>query len=420
MVGGASAQSRRLRVPQHLRAVGLRRGSRSSAASGTVGAIVVGGDYQGLGIVRSLGRHGIPTCVIDDERSIGKFSRYTTYSQRVADLRDGAAAVEETLRVAERLGLHGWVLFPTRDELVAAFAIERERLAAVLRVPTPPWDIVRWAWDKRSTYELAAKLGIPIPQSWRIDGVEELADVEGDPPWVVKPAIKENFFYKTKAKAWKANTREELHLLVARARALVGPGEVIVQELIPGNGENQQAYCAFFREREPLASMVVQRRRQHPPEFGRASTYVRTIESDVLEELSCRFLREIDYYGLVELEFKIDQRDGLAKLLDVNARTWGYHTLGACAGVDFPYLLYRDQIGASVDVSRAVPGRSWIRLATDVPTGALEILSRRLRLRDYVMTVGRSDTEAVFARDDVVPGFVEVALIPYLAVRRGF
>jgi hypothetical protein len=31
-----------------------------------------------------------------------------------------------------------------------------------------------------------------------------------------------------------------------------------------------------------------------------------------------------------------------------------------------------------------------------------------------------SDTEAVFARDDLLPGLVELALISYLAVRRGF
>ena len=34
-----------------------------------VGAVVVGGDYQGLGIVRSLGRRGIPVCIVDDEHA---------------------------------------------------------------------------------------------------------------------------------------------------------------------------------------------------------------------------------------------------------------------------------------------------------------------------------------------------------------
>jgi D-aspartate ligase len=390
------------------------------SGASTAGAVVVGGDYQGLGIIRSLGRNGIPTCVIDDEHSVGRFSRYATHSLHVADLQDPAAAVEAVLNAAERFGLDGWVLFPTRDEHVETFAHERERLGEVLRVPTPAWDVVKWACDKRNTYERAAELGIPTPRTWRLENAEELDSLEGEPPWVVKPAIKEPFVRKTKEKAWRADTRDELRQLVERAAALVGPGEVIVQELIPGGGESQYAYCALFRDGEPLASMVAQRRRQHPLDFGRASTYVRTVELASLEELACRFLRSIDYYGLVELEFKLDARDGDAKLLDVNARTWGYHTLGSCAGVDFPHLLYLDQVGEPVPAGRAVVGRSWIRLVTDLPTGVLELLSRRTGLRDYLHTLRSSDTEAVFARDDLLPALVELALIPYLAVRRGF
>ena len=53
------------------------------------------------------------------------------------------------------------------------------------------------------------------------------------------------------------------------------------------------------------------------------------------------------------MEFKLDPRDGRYKLLDVNARTWGYHTLGAHAGVDFPYLLYRSATGHPVPSVRA-------------------------------------------------------------------
>jgi D-aspartate ligase len=390
----------------------------TSARNERVGALVIGGDYQGLGIIRSLGRRGIPTCVIDDERSIGRFSRYTNYYQRVPNLREDA--VEATLAAVEHFGLHGWVLYPTRDEHVAAFARERDRLREILRVPTPPWDVVRWAYDKRRTYELAERIGVPTPRWWLVDPVDGVRSVGGEPPWVVKPAIKDHFVYETGTKAWRANDREQLRELVARASDLIGPREVIVQELIPGNGDSQQAYCALFRRGEAVASMVVERRRQHPPEFGRASTYVRTIESSQLEEWSCRFLREIDYHGLVELEFKVDPRDGRPKLLDVNARTWGYHTLGACAGLDFPYLLYRDQVGSPVLPGRALPGRTWLRLATDLPVGILEILRRQIRLGEYVETVRAATTEAVFARDDPVPGIVEVALIPYLAFRRSF
>jgi D-aspartate ligase len=236
--------------------------------AGRPGAIAVGGDYQGLGIIRSLGRRGIPIRVVDDERSIGKFSRYATHSLHVPDLRDPIVAVEATLTAADRLGLDGCVSFPTRDEHVASFSLNRERLSAALRVPTPEWDVVKRACDKRNTYARAEELGIPTPRTWRLEEAEHVDRVDGEPPWAVKPAIKDGFVHKTKGKAWRGDCREELREQVGRAAALVGRGEVIVQELVPGGGESQYAYCALFRDGKPLASTVAQRRRQNPSSSG--------------------------------------------------------------------------------------------------------------------------------------------------------
>ncbi len=389
--------------------------------TGAPGAIVIGGDYQGLGIVRSLGRRGVDVVVVDDERSISRHSRYATAAVRVPELREAQDTVAALLDLGERHGLDGWVVFPTREETVAALSRHRERLSARFRIPTPPWEVVQWAWDKRRTYELAAELGIPTPRSWRVGGAQELDAIDGQPPFAVKPAIKERFLYATGAKAWRADTRAELAARVRAAAEVVGAGEVIVQELIPGGGEAQLAYCALFRAGRSAASMTVRRLRQHPPLFGRASTFVQTIEHPELQELSERFLRRIGYYGLVELEYKHDARDGRTKLLDVNARTWGYHSLGQRAGVDFPYLLYADQLGLPVPEGlRAAPGVSWIRLATDLPTAAVELARGALDWRAYLRSLRAADVESVFSRDDPLPGLAELALLPYLAVQRGF
>ena len=109
----------------------------------TVGAVVVGGCYQGLGIVRSLGRRGVPVCVVDDELSVSRFSRYSTHSVRLANLRDEREAINALIEVGERLGLQGWVLYPTREELVAAFSRNRSQLSKLFRVPTPEWSSVQ-------------------------------------------------------------------------------------------------------------------------------------------------------------------------------------------------------------------------------------------------------------------------------------
>jgi D-aspartate ligase len=202
---------------------------------------------------------------------------------------------------------------------------------------------------------------------------------------------------------------------------VTGEGEMMVQELIPGDGRYQYAFGAFFKDGESLGSMTARRRRQHPPEFGRATTFAETVDLPVLRERSERLLREIDYYGLVELEFKQDPRNGEYKLLDFNARAWGYHTLGGAAGVDFPALLFDDQMGRPVGPSQARAGVRWIRMTTDLPTAAIEMSAGRLRPRDFARTLLRDvDTEAVFSRDDPVPAAAEIALLPYLMYKRGF
>lgn len=390
------------------------------ASTGDTGAVVLGGDYQGLGIVRSLGRHGVPVCVVDDERSISRLSRYCRSYDRVADLGDEERLVDDLVRLGSMRGWDGWVLYPTRDETVAALSRHRDRLGEFFRVPTAPWEAIQWAWDKRNTHEIAARAGVPSPRTWQPATVAELDEIDSEPPWAIKPAIKEHFFYVTKAKAWRADTRAELRELFERAVEIVGPGEVMVQELIPGDGRQQYAYGALYSKGEPVATMVVRRRRQHPPDFGRASTYVETIEEPAVEALSETLLRRIAYDGLVELEYKLDPRTGEFKLLDFNARTWGYHTIAHAAGVDFPYLLFCQQLGQPVAAQRATPGLRWVRLLTDLPTGFVQIRAGDFGLREYLRSLRRADVEAVFSRVDPLPGLAELALLPYLAVKRGF
>jgi predicted ATP-grasp superfamily ATP-dependent carboligase len=380
---------------------------------------VIGGDYQGLAIARSLGRQGIPVCVVDDEVSIARVSRFSDHTVRVDSLREEQDTLDALKLAARRHDLDGWVLFPTRDETVAALSRNREALSATFRVPTPSWETIRGAWDKRETYRIAAEVSVPTPRTWLMGGEDELDAVEMRGPLVIKPAIKEHFFYATRAKAWRADTPDELRAAFRRAAALIGPREVIVQEMIPGDGTTQFSYCALFTQGRAVAAMTVRRRRQHPSDFGRASTFVETVDLPAIEAPSIRFLKAIGYYGLVELEYKRDPRDGEYKLLDVNARTWGYHGLGPAAGVDFPALLYRDQMGETLPTVCARPGVRWIRLATDVPNAVRDMASGTLRPSTYLRSLRGVDVEAVFSMSDPLPGAFELALLPYLFVRRG-
>jgi len=383
-----------------------------------VGAVVVGGDHPGLAVARSLGRRGIPVYIIEDQRCISSWSKYVRRVVRVESILDERKTVDAVLKIGRQYNLRGWILYPTRDETVAAFSRYRAELKEFFTVTTGAWESVQWAWDKNKTYELAETLGIPFPRTFNPKGANELASLNSRLPLAIKPAIKENFFYATGAKAWRAETPDQLRHLYERASKQIKAEEILIQEIIPGDGREQYSYCAFVRNGRPHTTLTARRLRQHPYEFGRAATYVETIEAPEIEELSERFLSAINYHGIVEIEYKRDPRDGKYKLLDVNARAWGFHGIGAGCGVDFPYAVYADLMQLPLEPSRAKAGVGWLRLITDVPTALSDLMHRRLTLRDYVYSLRAARVESVFDWKDPAPTAAEMIFLPYFIVKK--
>jgi D-aspartate ligase len=398
--------------------------SKSCSAQGKgslgrlTGALVVGGDHPGLGIARSLGKRGIPVYVLDEQHCISSFSRYATRVVRVEDILDERKTVDAVLEVGRRFNLGNWVLFPTRDEHVAAFSRNRIELSEFFRVPTGVWESVEWAWDKKKTYELCGMIDVPCPQTFNPRNADELKDLYSRLPLAIKPAVKENFFYATGAKAWRTDTVEQLNALYEKASRQIRPEEILIQEIIPGDGHEQYSYCAFVRNGKPHSTLTALRTRQHPREFARAATYVETVDAPEIEELSERFLKAINYHGLVEIEFKRDPRDGKYKLLDVNARAWGFHSIGSACGVDFAYLAYADLMGLPMEPVRAKAGVGWLRLLTDVPTALSDFAHGSLSVRAYLRSLCATRVESVFSWSDPLPLLAEMVLLPYLVAKK--
>src|SRR2546422_10147532 len=128
----------------------------------TPGAVVMGGDYRGLGVVRSLGRKRIPVWVLTDEHLIAGVSRYARRTFRLPAA-DEARQVAYLLDLNVQNDLYGWALFPTGDESAALMARNHAVLTERFGLTVPPWDILRWAYDKRLMHELASTVGIDCP-----------------------------------------------------------------------------------------------------------------------------------------------------------------------------------------------------------------------------------------------------------------
>jgi len=374
------------------------------------GAIVTGADYRGLGVVRSLGRRGIPVWVLrEDGHFIGAASRYTSRTVRWPE-GDTHSRIEFLEDMAIREGLKDWALFPTTDELVMLIAHHHKALSAQYRITIPAWGTLQWLCNKQLLHRMADHVGAHQPWSFFPRDRAQLASLDCRFPVILKPILRMAFNRFTRDKAWRAADRESLLALYDEAAALIGPEMVMIQELVPGWGEAQFSYAALWKDGRPIASVVARRTRQFPMDFGRFSTYVETLDEEEVAEIvdaATRLLAASAFTGIAEVEFKRDVRDGEYKLLDVNPRVWGWHTLGQRAGVDFPYLLWRLLNGEPIREVRARAGERWMRFSADMPMAVYEILKGRLSVWDYLRSLRVPVESAIFAWDDPLPGLLE-------------
>src|SRR2546426_628806 len=212
------------------RLAGLENQNQAIAANApsganSLGALVIGGGIRGLSIAGSLGHRGIPVWVMTTGNDrLATLSRYT---RRPLPWITGSPEeqVEYLLRLAREHHLDGWALFPTADEPAAFLSRFRRELATRFRVTTPDWDVLRWAYDKRLTYQLAAQESVDHPWTLCPASEADLEAVDGRFPVILKPAVKANANRFTADKAWPAESRDRLLARYREART-VGPPEI--------------------------------------------------------------------------------------------------------------------------------------------------------------------------------------------------
>jgi predicted ATP-grasp superfamily ATP-dependent carboligase len=383
-----------------------------------VGAIVIGGHFQGLGVIRSLGRHGIPIVLFDSEPCISRFSKYVSHVHRCPEARKEMEFLDFLIYMSKMYS--GWVIYPTDDEIVRNISKNHGILCQYYRLTTPDWKVIRFLYSKKASYQKAESIGVPIPKTFYPESEKHVAGHQLSYPVIIKPTIMRKFFKMTGKKAFRADNEEELLKLYRMALKAVNPEEIMIQEMIPEASKHLYSFCPFFKNGNVVARIIAKRSRQHPMDFGHASTYVETVDIPVLEKIGRSFLKSIQYYGIGEVEFIYDTREEVYKFLEVNPRVWGWHSISSRAGVDFPWLIFQDLTDQEIHVNGFKKNIKWIRLMTDFPTALMELLKLRMPLKEYLLSLKGQKAFAVAAIDDPLPFFGEIMLLPYLLKKRGF
>jgi hypothetical protein len=122
-----------------------------------------------------------------------------------------------------------------------------------------------------------------------------------------------------------------------------------------------------------------------------------------LKEYGERLLKEANYNGICEVEFKLDDRDNQYKLLEVNARTWKWHTIANKADTPFVKTYFDYLSGLNIQPIKGFKKASFYHMLTDFPV-QLQLLVKGL---SYWRRKIKPVENAVWACDDLKPWFFE-------------
>lgn len=325
-----------------------------------VPAIILGSGITVLGVQRLLGRGGITAYLATPEDPLNRRTRWFRAMP-------GSAAPPTPDGLADWLdatAVPGAVLFPCSDAWALAVASLGPGARARFPSSIAGRDTIEALTDKGRFEGALRELAIPHPWS---AAVETVKDIEALPSSVfqrlfLKPRESQSFHADFGCKGFMTRSPEEAR---DRLRSVTGRGHaVIAQEYIPGPPTSHYFVDGFIARDGRVRGIFVRRRlRMHPPLFGN-STYMRSVQrSEAGEAVDSvqTLLAALGYRGVFSAEFKRDDRDGVFKILEVNARPWWYVEFAARAGVDVCAMAYRDALGQDTpDIAEYEVGRELV------------------------------------------------------------
>lgn len=300
-----------------------------------------------LGTARSLASAGVEPLQLSFAPGVERSSRHL----RLVDLPPGVTPESRLPQILGGLELDKAVLLPCSDRWVNEIAALPAAVAHRFPSSSPSAEIARVFTDKAAFARLLSEHSVPTPETRVVENENDLSHVTARDcsRFFLKPTDSQSFFAEFRRKAFDFESGEEALELLERC---VQKGlSVILQEYIPGPPSNHFYVEGFVDRRSEICALFSRRRlRMYPARFGNSTA----MESVALEsvrgavESMRKLLNAVDYRGIFSAEFKLDARDGVFRLLEVNIRPWWFIEFVASCGVNVAQMAYLDALGRDV------------------------------------------------------------------------
>ncbi len=302
-----------------------------------------------LAVVRSLGKAGeFVVCGGERRTAMALSSRYAKerfvyVSPKINQQGFVDAVRTEASRLLEETGERP-VVFCFSDATHLSLARAYSQLKDVLVFPLPPHEPREVAFDKEKTHTYAETLNIPTIRCYQPSEFLEVAF-----PAVVK-ARHSMVWKEGKGIAGTAVfvfSYEELVSVFKKVKEETGESP-LVQEFIEGDEYGVECVCKGGRILEQFSHKRI---RSLSPRGGAAvvkETAPDSKEAELMRRYAEVLLHELQWTGPAMVEFKIDNRDGSIRLMEINGRFWGSLPLAIHAGAHFPLVYMKLAEGIEV------------------------------------------------------------------------
>ena len=294
-----------------------------------------------LAVVRSLGRKGVRVTV--GERTFLNTSFFSKYCTRRLVYPSPRQFPNQFIGflLKEIKGNHYDCLFPMEEETLLLLARHQSEISQYTYLLIPDLGKIEFVRDKGNLVRFAEAHGIPTPKTFYFSPAPERRVAQNlnyfleefSIPAVIKPRISSGSFGIVYVKK-----REDL--LSSYQSVHERYPFPLIQEWIPDGG-GTFGMAALFDEASNIKAAFVHKKLRMYPVAGGPSTLREGVEHPQVMKLGLSLFKSLNWVGVGMVEFKVDPRDGIPKLMELNPRFWGSLQLAIVSGVDFPYLMLR-------------------------------------------------------------------------------
>ncbi len=362
--------------------------------------------HSGLGVMRSLGRLGIPVYAVNSNpRAPALSSRYCR-GRFMWDIDNARPekSLADLMDVGRNIGRRS-ILIPTTDDGAIFVADYAAALKKCFIFPNQSPELVHTLSSKKEMYYLAKKFRVStaetvFPQS-REDVLSFLKSAVF--PIMLKGIDGLRLKKRTGKRMVIVRTERELLEHYDAMEDRENPN-LMFQEYIPGNDDTIWMFNGYFNEcSECLVGFTGKKIRQSPVYTGSTSLGI-CLGNESVEKTTKDFMKAIGYRGIVDIGYRYDARDGLYKVLDVNPRIGGtFRLFVAENGMDVARALYLDLTGQSIVPAVVRHGRKWIVEDCDLVSFLRYRRDGKLTIKEWVRSFRGIEEAAFFALDDLLP-----------------